>query len=40
MNNAKTLNLFNREILDCHQGEAIRQIFDRGKQTVAFLNAH
>lgn len=40
MNTAKTLKLFNRDILDCHQGEAIRQIFDRGKQTVAFLNAH
>ena len=40
MNNAKTLKLFRHEILDCHQGEAIRRIFDQDKQTVAFLNAH
>ena len=40
MNTAKTVNLFSREILDCHQGEAIKQIFDHGKQSVAFLNAH
>ena len=40
MNKTKTLKLFNREILDCHQDEAIRQIFDQDRQTVAFLNAH
>ncbi len=40
MNKSRTVKLFDREILDCHQIEAIAEIFNHGKQSVAFINAH
>lgn len=40
MEKNKTLNLFQFDILNATRDEAIQKIFNTGRQTVAFLNAH
>jgi exopolysaccharide biosynthesis WecB/TagA/CpsF family protein len=40
MKNDTTLNLFNFDILNVTRDEAIQNIFNADRQTVAFLNAH